>query len=409
MTVEFGMNFGYDNGSALTWFGSSDLGPMYTAYSAQAAYCVAHGFKWANTHFVSSAGITTEVLANVLGILAGAGLKIILWLLPFTEAGWDINSRELNPIYALHENVIQFLDTRLDLAQAIEYIGYAVEIHERGTFEEIESFLAWAYPLYRQWLSDTQHLQHVKLVAGMGSSRLVAHGDLARMIAKYTDIFGISEYPLTDAAIQSELDTWEGYGLQGTPILMQEMNNSARMHSEIGYAAENYFGYVPYNWLAQWENHGTQIIILHMGNNSYNAYAQWFGEFGEPLAWLTDDLVAHIASPARWHGYMRISGMPVGDWTANQIILMKSAIRRMGGQLGDEPVYRTHTRVIANDNIIVEGDFDLTECTAEHVSRVVEGALELDFGSLDLDLEIFGGLDSDWLTSGAACRAYLAA
>lgn len=114
------MDFMYDNGSAAMWNGSANLEPMYACYKVQAAYCASHGFTYANTSATRRQFVTDEILANCLEIFADAGLDTILWLWGGAEYEWNINSRELYPVFTYFQDVIKTIDARPDVARTVK-------------------------------------------------------------------------------------------------------------------------------------------------------------------------------------------------------------------------------------------------------------------------------------------------
>jgi len=396
------------------WNGSPDLEPMYAAYGKQAAYGAAHGFELATVPIHRRQRVTRDIVRRVLEITAGAGLDAILWLWGGAEYEWDINSREPDPVFTYFEGMIKFIDTMPDIARTIKYICYAPEFSRIGTYEEAEGYLSWAFPMYRRWLASTKHMQGVKLSAGMDSSRL--ENDLmkerAYLLAAHTDIFGFSEYPQTDENVQLELDIWaKRYELLGTPIMMQEMNNIARMGTAIDYAEENHWGFVPYSWLAHWINHGTEIICLHRGNNSYNPYAQWFDIEGNPTPWLTDGgLVDAIANRGLHHGYVLIK-FPDG-WSLGNLIRARTVLTQMGLQADHDPDRITHGRFVSiaptRTALILEGVFDPYVLNAHGLRELIAFQLNLDAASFEIEVTPLA-FDQGWAASGDACREWLAA
>lgn len=411
------MDFSYDNGSCVLWYGSPDLEPMYTAYRKQAAYCAAHGFSWAAIPANRKSEVTAEILLRVMEIVIDAGLDVILWLVPQAENEWSIYSRELDPVYTYFESIIQAIDDRPDIAEAVQYVLYAPEIAVLGTAEELESYLSWLQPIFRGWLDQTNHMRGAQLSGGLRSTRVliaVPHdGEKLSVISKYVDIPSISEYSPTDMYAVTQLETWRRYpdGL-GNPFLITEMNNSARKQgdAEANYNEENYYGYIPRHWLAWWENIGVRMICLHRGNSSRsNAYA-WFDQNGDPLPWLSDYLADYVATRRRWHGYLYISELPP-DWTyAQRTTVFTAMLCTMGWQLERVPSSTPHERVSADrSKVIVEAVLDHVECAVQTVNVIAEQALSLEIGSLSLQVEPLGGLNSTWQESRDACHALMAA
>lgn len=410
--IQFGMDFMYDNGSAGLWNGSSDLGPMYAAFRKQAAYCAANGFTYANTSATRRQFVNNDIIKKSIEVFAEAGLSTILWLWGGAEYEWNINSREYDPVFSYFEDMIKFLDTMPDLAKTIKVICYAPEFDRIGTAQEAEGYLSWAYPMYRGWLDNTKHMQSVLLSAGMGSARLenAQMQEMAHIIADHTDIFGFSEYPTTDEGVYLETKIWaESYGLLGTPILMQEMNNATRMNAAMPpYAEENYWGHVPYKWLAHWANFGTQIVCLHRGNNSYSEWAKWFDIQGDPLLWF-DGLIDDIANRTQEHGYWLVEYTT--GWSLGNVIRMQDVFKEMGSYLDNVPAKRTHDRWVPTllplSAVLVEGCFDPSVFNTDEMKAYLCFRLGLPAHAMPISITKLGGDGSTWDQSRQAALQYL--
>lgn len=123
-----------------------------------------------------------------------------------------------------------------------------------------------------------------------------------------------------------------------------------------------------------------------------------------------------------WHGYIAVENL---DLAAGQFTALLAIIKGQGRLSDRQPAYITHSRTVSAAITVTEAVFRYGEMTEDQCIQWLAAVLEVDPTGVTLaeagdvwtlthdgtdyvTIELFGGLDSDWATSGAACRAYLA-
>jgi hypothetical protein len=122
-----------------------------------------------------------------------------------------------------------------------------------------------------------------------------------------------------------------------------------------------------------------------------------------------------------WHGYISVSNLNLAgaDFTA-----LLAIVEGQGRLSNPQPSNITHSRVISATETVVEAVFRYGEMAQDQCIQWVAAVLDVDPADVTLGVaanvwtvthggtdyvtfNLFGGLDSSWINSGAACRTYI--
>lgn len=112
---------------------------------------------------------------------------------------------------------------------------------------------------------------------------------------------------------------------------------------------------------------------------------------------------------ANWHGYILIEVPP--GFTATNRRAAYDVLASIGRQSDPSPAKINHRRESLNGSqIIIEAEFDESEITRDAIVDLVASATGLPRPPIDatMNYQIFAE-GEEWMDSGDACRAFLAA